>query len=85
MRAKRWRITRYVVRIIRWKIIVDKITTGKIQNDTNAKRQLNNNIVTTINNKRTRSPSSATVPWVIKSFKASTSLVIRVSKRPTGL
>ncbi len=60
-------------------------STGSVARLIRARRQLRANITIMMPISVTMSARMSTRPWVRNSFSASTSLVRRVSRRPTGL
>ena len=85
MRATHWRTSRNVWREPRRNQLVTRKKSGITEKVTSASRQFMHSITPMIPNSVNRSPKTVTTPEVNSSFTASTSVVTRVIRRPTGL
>ena len=85
IRASRMRMARKDSRMIRRMYEVTKSSSGIETNVTSARRQSRSSSTMDTPINRKMSPKIATTPCVTISVRASTSLVIRVISRPTGL
>jgi len=85
MRARRIRAARYASRARTRNRSVTQYTSGRTVNTTRARRQSIQSITPTMPNRVAISPKTATTPEVMSSLSASTSLVILVTRRPTGV
>ena len=84
MRAIFTRTSRKLSRAFDLNHAVSITSSGRIANVTRASRQFSQNKTPTMPTSSTMSPKIATSPAVNSSFNASTSVVTRVTKRPTG-
>ena len=85
MRAIHLRTSRKEVRDPRRNQLVTTKNSGMTENVTSASRQFIQTMTPMIPNSVNRSPNTVTTPEVNSSFTASTSVVTRVIRRPTGL
>ena len=85
IRAMAVRMRRFALRTLFRKKYVKRTMNGSGERVTKAKKGCHLNKTAAMEKSRTKSFSMATTPEAKRSFKASTSVVARVTRRPTGL